>query len=228
VEKDLAIGDLEEARRSVTKVLDRDPKNVRALQLLAEVLTSQRDPAPLMSWLETPGNDWKPLPRDVLLQFSEALVSGAETTEEQRTIAHRLLARAATGRLEERELRRIVVTMIRSRDQRNAIQLLDSFAKDHSEILHSASFHQLRGDALIGMANKCMAAARRSRTPQASRERSWVQFDEYAREASDQLKKAATLNPDHSLASVINLNLSYLAEQIDKARRFRRPKRHSH
>lgn len=228
VENDLALGDLEEARRSISKVLERDPTNARALQLFAEVLTSQRDPEPLIQWLETAGNDWTQLPRDVLLQFSEALVSGVETTDLQRGIANKLLARAAVGRLEERELRRIVVAMIRSRDQRNAIQLLDTYAKDHNDVLHSASFHQLRGDALIGMANKCMAAARRSKTPQASRERSWTQFDQYARDARDELQKASQMNPDHSLASAIRVNLSYLDEQIDKARRFRRPRRHAH
>lgn len=228
VEQDLALGDWEEAQRSVVKVLDRDPTNVRALQLFAEVLTLLRDPAPLVKWLGTSGNEWTQLPREVLLQFSEALVSGAETTDEHRATANRLLARAAIGRLEERELRRIVVAMIRSRDHRNAIQLLDTYEKDHNEVQHSASFHQLRGDALIGMANKCLATARRSRTPNATRERSWSQFDEYAREAKDQLQKAANLNPDANLASVIQLNLSYLEEQMDKARRFRRPRRHSH
>jgi len=226
VERDLAIGDWEEAQRSISKILERDPGNVRALQLFAEVLTSLRDPSPLMRWLQTPGNDSTQLPRDVLLQFSEALVSGVEITEEHRSAANRLLARAAIGRLEERELRRIVVAMTRSRDHRNAIQLLDSYASDHNDVQHSASFHQLRGDALIGMANKCLATARRSRTPAATRERSWARFDEYARDAKDQLKKAQNMNADPSLTSAIQLNLTYLEEQIDKARRFRRPKRH--
>ncbi|WP_220791931.1 ATP-binding protein [Gluconacetobacter dulcium] len=225
VEQDLAIGDWEEAQRSVTKILERDPGNARALQLFAEVLTSLRDPAPLVKWLKTDGNEWEHLSRDVLLQFSEALVSGKDTSDEYRAIAHRLLSRAASGRLEERELRRVIVAMIRSRDHRNAIQLLDGYAKEHNEVHYSASFHQLRGDALIGMANKCLATARRSKTPHATRERAWDQFEQYAREAKDHLLKALTMSPDANLISTIELNMSYLEEQKDKARRFRRPRR---
>lgn len=226
VEQDLAIGDWVEAQRAVNKVLQRDATNVRALQLLAEIQTSLREPAPIKAWLESQVNDWTKLPRDVLLQFAEALLSGEEIGDDYRNLAHRLLGRAAGGRLEEQELRRIVVAMIRSRDHKNAVNLLDAYAKEHPEVDFSASFHQLRGDALIGLSNKCYNTARRSRVAPAARERSWSQFDQYITEAVSHLQRAAGMHPDASLDGVIRRNLSYAGELRERAQRSRRQRRH--
>ena len=226
IEQDLAIGDWLEAQRAVADLLERDPNNLRALQLFAEIHASLRDPVPVMELLAKRGNDTAALPRDVLVQFGEALLSGHETSDEQRLRAQRLLAQAAIGRLEEQELRRIAVAMIRSREQKGAIQLMDSYAREHPEVEHSASFHQLRGDALTGMANKCFSNARRSRVPQAARERSWTQFDQYIGEADTHLERALSISAEASLTAVIKRNKVYLSELQERAQRFRRPRRH--
>lgn len=99
IEQDLAIGDWLAARRAVTDVLARDPNNVRGLQLFAEVQASLREPGPVQAWLGANAGEASRLPRDVLLQFSEALLSGEQTTDDQRALARSLLARAANGRL---------------------------------------------------------------------------------------------------------------------------------
>lgn len=224
IEQDLAIGDWPEAQRAVTTLLERDPYNIRALQLFAETNAALRDPNPVQNWMAKHRADLSRLPRSVLVQFSEALLSGEVTTEEQRSIARRLLIQAATGRIEEQELRRIAVAMIRSREQKGAIQLMDEYAHDHPEVEHSASFHQLRGDALIGMANKCLNATRRN-VPPAARERSWKQFDQYVGEAEKHLERASTLGIDASLKPVIRRNVEYLKDLKDRGQRFRRPRR---
>ncbi|MER8801587.1 hypothetical protein NKH59_13630 [Mesorhizobium sp. M0998] len=226
IEQDLAIGDIVEAQRAVADLLKRDSRNVRALQLFAEVQASLKDPRPVQEWLNTRSNSYLGLPRDVLVQFGEALLSGDETTEEQRALASKILIQAAVGRLEEQELRRIAVAMIRSREQKAAIQLMDDFARDHPEVEHSASYHQLRGDALIGMANKCYNNARRSGVPQPARERSYAQFDQYVANANEHLQRAMRLNPDGSLSAVIKRNITYLRELQERVQRNRRPRRH--
>lgn len=226
IEQDLAIGDIAEAQRAVADLLKRDPHNIRALQLFAEVQTSLKNPTPIQEWLNNRGNSYIGLPRNVLVQFGEALLSGTDTTEEQRSLARKLLVQAAVGRLEEQELRRISVAMIRSREQKAAIQIMDDFAREHPEVEHSASFHQLRGDALIGMAHKCHNNARRSGTPQPARERSYKQFEQYVTEASEHLQKALRLNPDISLSAVIKRNINYLHELEERVQRGRRSRRH--
>lgn len=226
IEQDLAIGDISEAQRAVGELLKRDPQNVRALQLFAEVQTSLKDAVPVYKWLTTRGNNFQHLPRDTLVQFGEALLSGNDTTDEMRFLARKLLVQAAVGRLEQQELRRIAVAMIRSREQKSAIQMIDDFTRDHPDFSQSASFHQLRGDALIGLANKCYNTARRAGTPPQARERSYTQFDQYTKEANDHLDQARRLNPDPSLSAVIRKNIEYLKELRDRVQRSRRPRRH--
>lgn len=225
IEQDLAIGDLGEARRSVTEVLKRDPHNLRALQLFAEVHASLRDPAPVQNWVNNNSNEVMRLPREMLLQFGEALLSGNEITDEQRALARRLLSKAASGRLEEQELRRIAVAMIRNREQKEALQLIDTFGNEHPDLEHTASVHQLRGDALIGLAHKCLNNARRSRVPQPARERSWAQFDDYVKDAKTHLERASAISHDAALTTVIKRNLDYLDELGHRATRNRRPVR---
>lgn len=116
--------------------------------------------------------------------------------------------------------------MIRSREQKQALQLIGGYAREHPELEHSASFHQSRGDALTGMANNCSNTARRSKVPQAARERSWTQFDQYTAEARRHLDRANALTGDASLTSVIRRNLDYLDDLSERAFRFRRPRRH--
>ena len=226
IEQDLAIGEYVEARRAVVDLLVRDPGNARALGLFAEIHVSLRDPLPVQDWLNRNIGATAGLPRDVLLQFSEALLSGDDTTDEQRSLARRLLVRSATGRLQELEFRRIAIGMIRSREHKGAVQLIDEYARQHPEVEHSASFHQLRGDALIGMANKCRNAARRGGVPVASRERSWSQFDQYIVEAKAHLERASVLDPQGALTNVILRNQTYVDELGDRGQRDRRPRRH--
>lgn len=226
IEQDLAIGDLVEAQEAADKLMARDPENVRALELFGEIHASLRDPIPVQRWISRAGKDISRLPRGVLMQFAEALLSAEEITDEQRTLARRLLVQAAIGRLQEQELRRIAVAMIRSREQKSALQLMDQYTREHPEIEQTPSFQQLKGDALTGMANKCMGNARRGRVPQGARERSWNQFDEYVEDAEAHLQRSLTIGADPKLAAVIRRNLAYLDELKERARRYRRPRRH--
>lgn len=226
IEQDLAVGDLSGAQIAVNELLARDPYNVRGLQLFAEVQTGLRDPRPVLARLKSSSFHVDRLPRDLLVQFSEALLSVNEISEEQKAMASRLLIVASRGRLEERELRRIAVAMLRSREEKEAIRLIDEFLRDHPEAEQSPSVHQLRGDALIGLAKKCYNAARRAGVPAVTRGRSWNQFDEYVRDAEKHLTRAESISLEPGLTSVIKRNLDYLRELQTKAQRSGRSRRH--
>lgn len=210
VEQDLALGDLDEAQRAVYEILNRDPGNVRGLKLFGEIQASLNDPGPIVRWIEKYNRADYPLPRDVALQFAEAILSGEQTTDDQRILANQLLAQASYGRLEEQELRRITVALIRSRDQKAALRVMENYERDHPEIIHSPSFHQLKGDAFIGLANRCLNAARRSKTPLATRQRSRQEFDRYADQAREHLARALDLQPGPALFDIITRNIEYL------------------
>lgn len=226
IEQDLAVGDLPAARAAVLKLLERDPANTRGLQLYAEIQTALKDPIPILDLVKQIRVRLEELPRDVLLQFSEALLSASEPTDEQRAYARRLLSIASSGRLEERELRRIGVAMLRGKEEKGVIRLIDQYTKEHPEIERSASFEQLYGDALIGLARKCQNAARRSGTPSAMRSRSLAQFDQYVADAEKHLARAEALSTDPGLTTLIKRNREYLVTLKDRFQKSRRSRRH--
>jgi ATP-dependent DNA helicase RecG len=210
VEQSLAVGDFSVAQAAVTRLLARDPMNVRALQLFGEVQTALRDPAPVTRWLDQHGAAVKSLPRAVLVQLSEALMAGEEVTDSQRGRASNLLRQAASGYFEERELRKLVVAMLRSRDEQAALDIIERHIQSRPDLEDNASLQQLRGDAYIGLARKCRNVASRRTNPQAVRERSRNQFDFYTREAEKHLARAESLSVDSVLTSIIQRNREFL------------------
>ena len=212
VEQDLALGELSSAKQRVNRLLERDPLNVRALQLFAEIQTALQDPEPVYERINPRISEIIRLPPNVLLQFSEALLSGTQPNQAQQSLAKQLLSSAASGRFEERELRRIAVAMLRSRQEQDAISLIDRHLQTHPEWEENASLHQLRGDAFIGLAKRCRNAASRKGVPQAMRERSWAQFDDYVRKAEIDLNRAQSLSLDTGITTLIKRNQEYLSE----------------
>jgi ATP-dependent DNA helicase RecG len=225
IEQDLAVGDLPAAQNSVNELLSTDPYNIRGLQLFAEIQTALKDGQAMLSRLRSANLNIERLPKDLLVQFSEALLSGVNVTEEQRSAARRLLSIAGAGRLEERELRRIAVAMLRSHEEKDVLRMIDDFSREHPNAEQSASINQLIGDAYIGLARKCYNAARRSNAPAAMRTRSWSQFDEYTKDAEKHLARAESISLDPGISAVIKRNQQYLKEL--QGRRHRN-KRHRH
>jgi tetratricopeptide (TPR) repeat protein len=215
VEQAIALGELTQARDLVQRTLARDAMNYRAVQLFAEVQQGLRDPQPVYDWIvaHEAQVDW--LPSLVLLQLGEALMTGDRVPEAFRRQSQRLLLAASRGRLEERELRRIAVGMLRARDYQGALALLTQQLQDHPEWQQNASLLQLRGDAFTGLAQRCRSTAKTRDLPSATKRRAWQEFHSYLDKAEKDLEQARALSVDPDLARVIDSNIEY-------ARRLRR------
>lgn len=225
VEQDITLGHLQKAQEKIHAILRHDPVNYRALQLFAEAQQALGDPEPLFRYLQTVGDRVDRLPAAVLLQLSEALLSGDEPKDAYRERARHLLRISAIGRLEERELRRIGVALLRARDEERALSLVDQQLREHPEWEQNASLYQLRGDAFLGLARRCRATARKTRVAATTRQRAWRQFDDYLEKAERDLQHALSLSIDAGLKQVIRRNIEYL-EQLRRQsmpHRVRRP-----
>ncbi len=211
-EQALAIGDERRAQELVRLVLSRDPLNSRALQLFAEVHHALRDPGPVADHLATHGEHIDSLPATVLVQLAEALVVSEAPPESKRILSQKLLASASRGRLEERELRRIVLAMIRAREEQPALALLEKQILEHPEWDRSASLRQLRGDALIGLAKRCRANAKKRDLARETKQRSWREFHAYLGRSERELQDALALSVDQHLSDQIHVNLDYIEQ----------------
>ncbi|SRR5216683_4399339 len=221
IEQAIALGELTRAQNQVKHILERDPLNYRALLLFAEVQQALRDPEPLFDFLQRHINRLDILPSSVLLQLSETLVAGDQPKQQYQELARKLLSTAARGRLEERELRRIGVALLRARDEEKALSLVDSQLTEHPEWKENASLLQLRGDAMLGLAGRCRWTAKRREIAQVTRQRAWRQFHDYLIQAERDLQRALALSVDAGLSQVIRRNIEYL----DRLRRENQPYR---
>jgi predicted HTH transcriptional regulator len=209
-EQALALGELRQAQGQVQEVLSRDPLNYRALQLFAEVQLALRAPEPVAAFVRQYLDQVESLPSTVLLQLAEALAVRDRPAEAYRALSQRLLASAARGRLEERELRRIAVAMLRAHDVQAALALLERQLQEHPEWERNASLRQLRGDALLGLAKLCRATARNADLPQETRQRARQELHAYLDRAERDLREALERSVDPGLTELIQRNLAYL------------------
>lgn len=205
----LVLGDLERARSEVESVLDRDPLNFRAVQLFSEVHQARRDSAAVASWARAHLGELGGLPSQVLLALGEAIGTD-QAMEADRPLAIDLLERAAIGRLEEQTMRRIVVALRRARDDEGAFALIDRQLLGHPEWANNPLLLQLRGDTLIGLAERCRQTARRPEIAEATRSRAWREFRSYLDQAEHDLRAALVLNVDARLGEQITTSITSL------------------
>lgn len=209
-EQSLALGELPRAQSQVNLVLDRDPLNFRALQLFAEVQHALRDPVPVEKLVAKHIDQIDGLPATVLVQLAEALVASDGASDGARSLSQRLLAAASRGRLEERELRRIAVTLLRAHDDQGALALLERQLQERPDLERNASLRQLRGDALLGLAKRCRITAKQAQIPQATKQRAWREFHAYLDRADRDLRESLAMSVDSGLTDQIHRNLEYL------------------
>lgn len=220
-EQALSLGELQRAQEQIRDILARDALNYRAIQLFAEVQQALRDPEPVAELVTKHIDQMSSLPPPVLVQLAEALTVGDRQTASVRALSGRLLSLASRGRLEERELRRIVVAMLRAREDEVALSLLEQQLQEHPEWARNASLLQLRGDALLNLAKRCRTTATKRDLPQPTKQRAWHEFHTYLNRAERELRQALELSVDSFLTEQIQRNLDYL----NRLRRENQPSR---
>ncbi|WP_437978281.1 ATP-binding protein [Sorangium sp. So ce295] len=211
-EQALVLGELRKAQDQVRLVLDKDPLNSRALQLFAEVQHAVRDSGPVKELVAKHVEQIDSLPAAVLVQLAEALVAGDAPPESTRALSQRLLASASRGRLEERELRRIAVAMLRARQEEPALLLIERHLQEHPEWERNASLLQLRGDTLLGLAKRCRTTAKKRGIPPQTKQRAWREFHAYLARAERDLTEALSRSVDDGLTGQIHRNVEYLEQ----------------
>lgn len=220
-EQALAIGQLQKAREQVQSVVERDPLNYRALQLFAEVHQAMHDSTSVIAFVEKHLEQMFGMPPAVLVQLAEALVSDEKSSARARSLSQRLLSFASRGRLEERELRRIAVALIRAREDEAALSVIEQQLQQNPDWARNATLLQLRGDALLGLAKQCRNTAKRYDLPAVTKRRSWREFHAYLERAERDLKQAQELSVDALLSQRIIRELEYL----ERLRRENQPRR---
>lgn len=214
IERSMSLGDLPRAATEVRRLLERDPLNARALGLFAEIQRGLADPAPIVAHIRAHEERILDLPANTLIQLAEAVIAGGtpSATADQ-DLALRLAIAGTRGRIEERDFRRIGVALLRARQYEAARDLVEQQLERHPEWNDTWSAHQLRGDALLGLAGQCRRTAARRDLPTETRQRARRQFQDYAEAAERSLKRAMSLAAGEAEpVLIIKRNIDYLEQ----------------
>ena len=220
IEEAISLGALEHARKTVLRLLAQDPKNIRTVQLFAEVQRALNSPDPVREYLTTHKIELGSLPPIVLIQLADVLSLTNTPTPEDFSTARRLYLEAAKGRLAEREVQQVAVGLSRAGDNSAALQFLYL----HPELNSSPSILRIRANVLISEAKHCSQTAQRQELSPETRKRASNDFRQNLKLAEQELLVATSLTTDTTLLEDIRKSLD-LVEQLKKtATRLIRPR----
>lgn len=87
IEEAISLGDFKRAQRAAQSLLERDPMNVRAVHLFAEVQRGLNSPGPVREYLAKHAGELANLPPPTLILLADVLTLAEGATSEDRTMA---------------------------------------------------------------------------------------------------------------------------------------------
>ena len=215
IEEAISLGEFEAAQRAVLGLIAKDPWNVRTVELFAEVQRALDDAGPIREYLTRHETHLRVLSPFVLIQLGDALTLIRNPTRDDLAAAKKLYLGASSGRFAEREIRQVAVGLSKAGDDSAALEFLDRQFKLYPELKDNPWLLRIRGNAFIGQAKHCSQTAKRRDLPPQTKNRAWEDCRRFLREAEHDLRRAATLTTDSTLAEGIQRNLDFV-DQLKK------------
>ena len=225
IEQGISLGELAPAREKVLALLARDPFDFRSVQLLTEIQRALGDAAPVADFVRCHETELEIFSPIALLYLADALSTLARPGSSEHGLARRLIATATTGRFEEREARRAVVTLLRLKEDSEALALIGRLLREHPDWANSAALLQLRGRTLLQLAKRCGKTLRNQSLPKTARERAQRDLEDYLARSTKDLNDALTHAPDATVSDLAKDDLRFI-ETLRSGRRRRRPTRY--
>ncbi|WP_241076434.1 ATP-binding protein [Achromobacter xylosoxidans] len=210
IENKIIIGRNDEAIDQLEELLNKDPSNFRALELLCQVSISTGDAQILlglvMTHLEVIKNT---INASTLLTISEALLT-TEENPEARQVAATLNETASSRHLEATELRRAAINLRKLKEDDKALELIEDMFRKDPAFKRNASLLQLAGKAQIDLAKKCIDKARDRGTSRDMKSRAWELCRTYLSDAERNLRSAREFATDFE-REYVERDLEFLA-----------------
>ncbi len=221
-ERLITLGELDAAASMIDGLLDHDPFNFRVIALFCEVQRAADNPGRVLSFCESLGDRLERLPDTAKVMLADVL-SGADASRQAESMARRLMRSAGRGRLEELETRKLIIGLLRLRENQHAFEVLERAERQHPHWARSAAFLQLRGRTLLQFAKTCRNTARNRRGMSAAmRRKTWDECRAWLDKAEDAITSALEASPDGVVRDMAEDDLRYLQQLRKQATR--RPK----
>jgi|CXWL01.1.fsa_nt_gi predicted HTH transcriptional regulator len=218
IEQALSLGELTRAQRGILALLDRDPFNFRSVQLFAEIQRALADTGPVAEFVERYRSQLEGFSPLALAHLADALMSAATPEPAHRELASRLLAMASRGHFEEREARRIALSLLRLHQDPEALEFLERMLREHPDWRQNPALLQLRGRTLLQFARRCIRTGQDRLLPPATRGRAWRDSRDYLGRAEQDLREALVHGPEPAVEDYIRKDLDLHSQLLEKAR----------
>ncbi|WP_080406246.1 ATP-binding protein [Burkholderia ubonensis] len=217
IENKIIIGRNDEAIDQLEQLINGDPSNFRAIELLCQASIASGSSRRLLDLVKNHFDAIKNTNNaSTLLTLSETLLLLGED-EGARQIAAALNSTASNRNLEANELRRVAVNLRKLKEDDKAIELIEETARKDPTLKRNAALLQLTGKARIDLAKKCIEKARDRGTSRDMKSRAWELCRTYLNDAERDFHAALEYGNEFE-REYIERDLEFLAhmQQIAK------------
>lgn len=225
IENKIIIGRYDDAIQQLTELLQEDPSNFRALELLCQASVATKNMRPLLDIVNRNFDSIQNTNAATLLTISESLLNFAED-EQTRIIAAKLNVIASSRSLEATELRRAAINLRKLHENDKALELIEGMFLRDSSLRKNSSLLQLAGKAQIDLAKKCIETARNRDTTRDMKVRAWNLCREYLSKADRNLNSALELATEFE-REYIERDIEFLAHMLQLSQKPEQPRSRS-
>jgi ATP-dependent DNA helicase RecG len=217
IERDLVLNHTTEAATKARELLEQDPYNFRMLELFCHASNMHGTPRDVYNFIREKSIDIEKLSAPGCLVLAETILAIKDASDEVRDLARQLLRSIAKGQYQEEEARKIALSLRKADDNEGAIAFINDTIKSSPHLQNNSKLHQLRGEAQIDLAKRCLKTATNRRTPSQVRGRAWEQCRDYLTQAERDLHIALENCRFPSDRQYIEQDINYLAQQKRRA-----------
>lgn len=199
----------QEAKNQVLKLLEKDIYNFRLLDLYCEVIAKLKLPAELYNFLEIKTIDFYLVNPNTLINIAEILAFDKDNYQYQ-SMANRALSTAISGKLEEGQIAKAVVSLKRIAEPEDVIKFVSESMLKYPNLAHNSTLLEKRATAKIDMAKKCIDTGRDHKSTLKTKARAWEICRQLIDEAERDLNMALEYVENPYEKSFIESDIDFL------------------
>ncbi len=194
IENKIILGKYDEAIDDLEILLKDDPYNFRSIEMFCEACKLSSQTQKVRSFFSQTDLDVSRINPTSLVIAAEVIT--LDNSDSARDLAKKLLEFAASGRVEESEVKRLALAVRKLGNDEQAIRLIDETLKRAPHLAHTSALFEIRAKAKMDLAKKCIDTARNPESSPRLKGRAWQQCREFLTDAEWDLQKALANGSD--------------------------------
>lgn len=189
IQDNIILENYQEAKGKLISLLEKDPYNFRALDLLVEVVIKLRETKLLYTFLTKNQIDLFAINSNTLLNISEAL-SLEKRDKTIQEFSNKTLDIALSGRLEEGQIVKAAISLKKLGTPEEVIKFISEAMIKYPKLANNPTLLEKRATSKMDMAKKCINTGRNRNSSPRTKARAWEMCRELLAEAERDLNLA--------------------------------------